>query len=459
MSTHLRSQSNGGSACGHAKGRPSPLDPIDSRERLATVAVRGGQPRQDAFDAVTTPIACTATYAFSSSAELRDHFEGRIQRDEYGRYGNPTVRAAEKKLAALEDPRRDGSTTDAVLFGSGMAAITTALFALVKKGDHVILTGECYRRTRAFVTQVLGKFGVESTIVEIGDPDAIARAIEPRTRVVLTESPTNPYLRVVDLPAIAEVTKRYPRVKLLVDATFATPVNQRPLAQGADLVLHSCTKYLGGHNDLLAGVVCGDESLVSLVREARDVLGGVLDPHAAYLLIRGLKTLPLRVERQNETALGIARWLESQPEVERVFYPGLTSHPDHATAKRLLSGGGGVVSFILRADLETTARAIDACQLATIAPSLGGVETLIEQPAIMSYYGLSKEERAALGIADGLVRLSIGLEDPVDVRDDLARVLEIVRSAKRASAASADACETKLRDQQVDEPEVHDVAC
>lgn len=395
--------------------------------RLSTLAVRAGQPRQDAFDAVTTPIACTATYAFSSSAELRDHFEGRVQRDEYGRYGNPTVRAAEQKLAALERP--SSSSTGAVLFGSGMAAITTALFALLKKGDHVVLPGEGYRRTRAFVTQVLARFGVECTVVPAGDAEALARAIEPRTRVILTESPTNPYLRVVDLPALVELKRRHPRVKLIIDATFATPVNMRPLELGADLVVHSCTKYLGGHNDLLAGVVCGDEALVSLIRDARDVIGGVLDPHAAYLLLRGLKTLPLRVERQNSTALGIARWLETQPGVERVYYPGLASHPDHDVAKRLLSGSGGVVSFVLRADLDTTARALDACRLAAIAPSLGGVETLIEQVALMSYYGLSKEERAALGIADGLVRLSVGLEDPTDIRDDLARVLEVVRRA------------------------------
>ncbi|HVH46616.1 MAG TPA: aminotransferase class I/II-fold pyridoxal phosphate-dependent enzyme [Labilithrix sp.] len=398
-----------------------------SQPKLATLAVRSGQPRQDAFDAVTTPIACTATYAFSSSAELRDHFEGRIQRDEYGRYGNPTVRAAEKKLAALEGCSGAAAETDAVLFASGMAAITTALFALLKKGDHVVLPGEGYRRTRAFVTDLLARFGVESTIVPAGDAEALAAAIEPRTRIILTESPTNPYLRVVDLPALAALKRQHPRVKLVIDATFATPVNQRPLEQGADLVIHSCTKYLGGHNDLLAGVVCGEASLVSLVRDARDVIGAVLDPHAAYLLLRGLKTLPLRVERQNATALGVARWLEAQPEVERVFYPGLESHPDHAVAKKLMTGAGGVVSFVLRADLDTTARALDACRLATIAPSLGGVETLIEQVALMSYYGLSKQEREAIGIADGLVRLSVGLEDSSDIREDLVRVLEVVR--------------------------------
>lgn len=401
-----------------------------SLSSLDSIAVRGGQPRKDALDAVTTPIACTSTYAFSNSAELRDHFEGRIERQEYGRYGNPTVRAAEQKLTALEGGEY------AALFGSGMAAVTTALFALLKKGDHVVLTGDCYRRTRAFVTEWLARFGVESTVVAAADVDAIIKAVNEKTRVILTEAPTNPYLRVIDLPALAAAKRGFPRAKILVDATFATPVNQRPLLQGADLVLQSCTKYLGGHNDLLAGAVIGSEALVSLVREARDVLGGVLDAHAAYLLLRGVKTLALRVARQNESGLAIARWLETRPEVERVFYPGLASHPDHVVAKRLMSGFGGVVSFVLRADLDLTAKALDACELATIAPSLGGVETLIEQPAIMSYYGLSADERQAIGIADGLVRLAIGIEDVEDVRADLERVLAVVRE---------DACRPKRK--------------
>jgi cystathionine gamma-synthase len=251
---------------------------------------------------------------------------------------------------------------------------------------------------------------------------------------------------VVDLAALLQAKRLHPRVKILIDATFATPVNQRPLEQGADLVLHSCTKYLGGHNDLLAGVVVGDGALVSLVREARDVLGGVLDPHAAYLLLRGLKTLPLRVERQNTTGLAIARWLEAQPEVERVYYPGLTSHPDHAVAVRSMTGFGGVVSFVLRADLDLTARALDACELATIAPSLGGVETLIEQPAIMSYYGLTSEERAALGIRDGLVRLAVGVEDADDIREDLERVLRVVSDDSNTKSKSSDTTKKAARE-------------
>lgn len=398
---------------------------------LSTACVRAGQPRQDAFDAVTTPISCTSTYAFGSSAELRDHFEGRTSREEYGRYGNPTVRAAEEKLAAL-----DGGG-DACLFASGMAAVTTTLFALLKKGDHVVLTSDCYRRTRSFVQNFLARYGVDATLVPAGDLAALEAGVRPETRVIVTESPTNPYLRVADIEGIAAIKKKFPKVKVLVDSTFATPINQRPLEQGADLVIHSATKYLGGHNDLLAGVVTGDAGLVSVVRDLRGVLGGVLDPHAAYLLIRGIKTLALRVERQNRTALAVAQFLEAHPAVERVFYPGLASHPDHELASKTMSGFGGVISFVLRTSLEGTARALDACQLATVAPSLGGVETLIEQPALMSFYELTPQERAAIGIRESLVRLAVGIEDEKDIIADLERVLATVSQATKKEVFDA----------------------
>lgn len=398
---------------------------------LSTACVRAGQPRQDAYDAVTTPISCTSTYAFGSSAELRDHFEGRTNREEYGRYGNPTVRAAEEKLAAL-----DGGG-DACLFASGMAAVTTTLFALLKKGDHVVLTADCYRRTRSFVQNFLARYGVDATLVPAGDLAALEAGVRPETRVIVTESPTNPYLRVADIEGIAAIKKKFPKVKVLVDSTFATPINQRPLEQGADLVIHSATKYLGGHNDLLAGVVTGDAGLVSVVRDLRGVLGGVLDPHAAYLLIRGIKTLALRVERQNRTALAVAQFLEAHPAVERVFYPGLPSHPDHELASKTMSGFGGVISFVLRTSLEGTARALDACQLATVAPSLGGVETLIEQPALMSFYELTPQERAAIGIRESLVRLAVGIEDEKDIIADLERVLATVSQATKKEVFDA----------------------
>jgi len=394
----------------------------DDPRRLATLAVHAGEPRPQPGDAVVTPIACTSTYAFRDTAALRDHFEGRSERDEYGRYGNPTVRVAERKLAALE------VAEDCALFASGMAAITTALLALLRPGQHVILTADGYRRTRQFVTGFLARFGVEHTLVEPGDHAAIAAAIVPgKTRVLLGESPTNPYLRVADLDALTALRRQHRGLKLLVDSTFATPVNQRPLTRGADLVLHSCTKYLGGHNDLLAGAVCGDAALVGAVRELRGVLGGVLDPHSAYLLTRGLKTLELRVARQNASGQRVAEFLAAHPAIERVYYPGLPDHPDHAVARAQMRGFGGVVSFLVRGDHTgeeaRTSRFIDRCKLPQIGPSLGGVESLIEQPALMSFYELSTEQRRAIGIRDNLVRLSVGVEDPEDLLADLAQAL------------------------------------
>jgi cystathionine gamma-synthase len=381
-----------------------------------TLSVRGGEARRKPYDSITTPVVHSATYAFADTAELTRYFKGEIEREEYGRYGNPTVRAAEQKLSALE------GAADTALFSCGMAAVTTSLFELLKAGDHLVVTSDSYRRTRQFVRTVLAKLGVEHTLVAPNDEKALLEAIRPgRTRVILSESPTNPYLRVADLALLCKARDLCAGANLLIDATFATPVNQRPLEQGADLVLHSCTKYLAGHNDLLAGSVSGRAPLVAAIRDLRGVLGGVLDPQSAFLLLRGLKTLALRIERQNASALQIARWLEAQPRVAQVFHPGLPSHPDHALAKSQMSGFGGVVSFRVRGDAS---RVIDACKLATLAPSLGAVETLIEQPALMSYFELTTTEREAIGITDDLIRLSVGLEDSADIIADLSQALE-----------------------------------
>jgi cystathionine gamma-synthase len=393
--------------------KPKTLSPESAP---STRAVHAGELHQNPHDAITTPIVSTATYVFADTQALRDHFEGRSDREEYGRYGNPTVRTAERKVAALE------GAEDAAIFASGMAAATTALLALLKSGDHVVMTSDCYRRTRQFIVTFLARFGITSTLIEPGELGALERALQPgKTRVILSESPTNPYLRVVDLPRLAEIKRRFGGAKLIIDSTFATPVNSRPLELGADLVVHSGTKYLGGHNDLLAGAICGNQGLVSAIRDLRSVLGGVLDAHSAYLLVRGIKTLFLRVERQNASALRVARWLEEQPGVERVFYPGLPSHPDHAVARAQMSGFGGVVSFLYRGDLQQTSRFVDACRIAQIAPSLGGVETLIEQPALMSFYELTTEQRAAIGIRENLVRMSVGIEECGDLIADLSQ--------------------------------------
>ena len=392
----------------------------DRKTATSTDAVHAGEPKVKPYDAVPTPIVQTSTYTFVDSDEIVRFTSGEHdhpERCEYGRYGNPTVRALELRLAALE------GTEDAAMFASGMAALSTTVLALARGGQHVVLFRDCYRMTLELVTDVLERFGVAHTLLDAGDVGALRGALRPETRLVLSESPTNPYLSCIDLAAFAATCRERRTVKSLVDATFATPVNCRPASFGVDLVVHSATKYLAGHNDVLAGVVCGSRGLVSLVRDLRDVLGSVCDPHAAFLVGRGLKTLALRIERQNTTALALARELEGHPSVERVFYPGLPSHKSHAVAKAQMSGFGGVVSFVVKGGLDAARRVVDAIRIARIGPSFGGVEALVEQPAVMSYYQMTSAERAAIGIADGLVRMSVGIEETDDVVADVMRAL------------------------------------
>jgi cystathionine gamma-synthase len=387
----------------------------------STAAVHAGELRRRAHDSITTPIVHAATYPFEDTAALIDFQEGRIQREEYGRYGNPTIRAAEAKLAAIESPQGQDA---ALLCPSGMSAITTTILAIVPSGGHVILTEDCYRRTRQFMRTIMARLGIDHSAVPAGDYAALDAAVRPgQTRLIISESPTNPYLRVADLPQVTAIARRH-RVKTMIDATFATPYNLRPIEHGIDLVVHSCTKYLGGHNDLLAGVVIGKPGIISALREAQGILGGICDPNSAYLLMRGLKTFALRMERHNASGMAIAQFLEAHPRVSRVHYPGLPSHPDHAIAIAQMRGFGGVVSFEIDGSLEDTSRFIDRLRIPYIAPSLGGVESLVEQPSLMSFYELSSEERLAVGMRDNLVRLSCGIEDTDDLIADLAQALD-----------------------------------
>jgi cystathionine gamma-synthase len=342
--------------------------------------------------------------------------EGHLEREEYGRYGNPTQRVVERKLAAL-----DGGEA-ALLFSTGMCAITTTLLAMLGRGSHLVLTEDGYRRTRQFCRTMLQRLGIEHTFVETGNYEALEAAIRPTTRLLFSESPTNPHLRVMDLDRLAEIGRKH-QVKIAIDSTFATPYNQRPLDFGIDLVIHSATKYLGGHNDLMAGVVVGSPGLVSAIRDMQAMLGGITDPHTAYLLLRGVKTLGLRLRKQNENGMAVARFLEEHPRVRRVYYPGLSSHPDYKVACEQMKGFGGVVSFEINGDMKTTSAFIDHLSIPFIAPSLGGVETLVEQPALMSYYEMTSEDRAAIGITDQLVRMSLGIEDADDLIADLDQAL------------------------------------
>lgn len=394
-------------------------------EGASTRSVHGGTDRDKGFHSITTPIVQSATYTFKDTAKLIEFlnkkiYGGEMDREEYARYGNPSVWAVERRIADLE------GAEDAVVYPSGMSAVTSLLLTVLRPGTHIVMTDDCYRRTRQFCETTMKKFGVETSIVPMGDYDALESAmIRRKTRIIFTETPTNPYLRVADLRQLVEIAKVY-RAMTLLDTTFATPVNLRPLEYGIDLVMHSATKYLSGHNDLLAGAIAGSAARITGLKDARGIFGNVIDPHQAYLLERGMKTLAVRVRHQNDAAMKVAQYLERHPKIERVHYPGLDSHPDHDIASAQMSDFGGVVSFEVVGDLESTGAFIDRLRIPFIAPSLGGTESLIEQPAYVSYYDLSSEERRAIGIRDNLVRFALGIEDAEDIIADLDQSLREV---------------------------------
>ena len=388
-------------------------------DSFSTQAVHAGEEKRKPYGALTAPIVQTSTYTFEDTAEILDFMHRKAAgdlpvRDEYGRYSNPTQSTAERKIAALEGGE------GALLFASGMCAITTTMLTLLSSGDHLVMVSDSYHRTREFALTFLNRWGIKTTLVPINQPAALAAAIRPTTRVVFTETPTNPYLRVMDLPRLVEIARRHD-INTIVDSTFATPINLRPLECGVDLVIHSATKYLGGHNDLLAGAVVGSSQILAQIEKARGILGGVSSPHDAYLLLRGMKTLDLRVRRQNENGQRIAQFLEGHPAVRRVYYPGLPSHPDYESALRQMTGFGGVVSFEIEGDMDKTARFIDLLRLPYIGPTLGGVESIVEQPAAL--FSLDRKDRQAAGIKDNLVRCALGIEDADDLIADLDQAL------------------------------------
>ncbi len=387
-----------------------------SRPGFSTRSIHAGEDRTRYADSITTPIVQSSTYVFKDSREIEDYTKRHKERFEYGRYGNPTELVAQRRLAELE------GAEDGVLFASGMSAIVTTILTLVKSGDHLVITDDAYKKTLEFCSQYLQRFGVTCTVVPFGDYAALERAVGRRTRFIFSESPTNPYLNIFDLRRLKTIARRH-GVLTVIDSTFATPYNQRPLEWGVDLVIHSGTKYLAGHNDLLAGAVLGGRKLIEEIRMMHKAFGGVIDPHGCYLLLRGLKTFALRVERQNATALRVARFLEGHPRIRRVYYPGLESHPHHAIAREQMTGFGGVVSFDIRGDLRAAKRFMDALKLCYIAPSLGGVETLLTHPATVTYYRETRKERYALGITDTLFRIAVGVEDAEDIVADLGQAL------------------------------------
>ncbi len=367
-------------------------------------------------DPLTTPIYETTTFVFQDADEVKAYNEGRSSKFLYSRYGNPTVLAVERTLAALE-----GADTG-LLFSSGMAASSTALLGLLKSGDEIVCSAAIYGGTLHLLADLLSGYGILPRFVELEDLRSPDRVLSDRTKVLWFESPINPTLRCVDVAAVAAACRRR-NVTSIIDNTFASPINQRPIGLGVDIVMHSVTKYLNGHSDVTAGVLCGPTSLISKVEKARRMLGAVLDPHAAYAIGRGLKTLEVRVERHNANALAVARWLEKDTRIERVYYPGLESHPDHALAKQQMRGFGGMVCVDLGGGQPRAERFFDRLEVIRRAASLGGVESLCSLPVLTSQWGHTDEQLAKAGITRSMARLSIGLEDPQDLIDDLDQAL------------------------------------
>jgi len=381
-----------------------------------TAAVHGAADREKKNDPVSTPIYQTSTFEVTDNDEQQ-----RVTGTDryYTRWGNPTNTVAEETVAALEGMEA------ARTFASGMGAITTTVMALLKAGDHIVAQRDIYGGTTKFFSEWLPRLGIETSFVDTTDYQQHARAIRPNTKLLYLESPTNPALRVVDLKRTAALAKQHGLISML-DSTFGTPINQRPAEYGIDLVMHSGTKYLGGHADLTCGVVAGRRELIEPINDTRTTLGNVMDPHAAWLLIRGLKTLAVRVARQNENALRVAEFLGQHEKVRRVHYPFLKSHPQYAIAREQMSGGGGMVTFEVEGTGEDARRVSEAMRLFTLATSLGGVESLVSIPVLTSHAMISAEQRAKMGVTEQMVRLSVGIESADDLIEDLEQALQAI---------------------------------
>jgi cystathionine beta-lyase/cystathionine gamma-synthase len=396
------------------------------QHRQETQAVRGGTDLSKKNGPLSTPIYQTSTFEVTDSQRQVEVTHTDMF---YTRYGNPTHTVAESAIAELE------GTDAALLFASGMCAVTTTVLGLLKSGDHIVAQRDIYGGVTKFFTQWLPKLGIEVTLVDTNDYEQHVRAIRATTKMLYLESPTNPVARVIDLKKVAGIAKQHNLISM-IDSTFATPINQRPAEYGIDLVMHSGTKYFGGHSDLIAGIVAGRQDLIDQIHETRTTLGGSMDPHAAWLLLRGIKTLAVRVQRQNENALKIAQFLAQHPKVRRVFYPFLEGNPQRALAMEQMSGGGGVLSFEVDGTGDDARRLAESLRLFTLAASLGGVDSLVTIPVLTSHAMISAEERRKMGVTEQMIRLSVGIESTDDLIADLDRGLGTLVSSGEAVEAA-----------------------
>jgi len=394
--------------------------------RPETAAVHGASELEKKNGPVTAPIYQTSTFEVTDNEEQQ-----RVTTTDryYTRWGNPTITLAEQTVAAIE------VTEAARTFASGMGAITTTILALLKTGDHIVAQRDSYGGVVKFLSQWLPRLGIDTTFVDTTDYEQYARAIRPNTRLLYLESPTNPALRVVDFRKVAALARQHNLISM-IDSTFGTPINQHPAEYGIDLVMHSGTKYLSGHADLTCGVVCGRHELMEQIHETRTTLGNCMDPHAAWLLIRGMKTLAVRVARQNENAQRVAEFLQQHAKVRRVHYPFLKSHPQYTTAREQMSGGGGMVTFEVEGTGEDARRVSEAMHLFTLATSLGGVESLVSIPVLTSHAMISAEQRKEMGVTEQMVRLSVGIENADDLIADLEHALEAVGARQSVALSS-----------------------
>lgn len=387
------------------------------RKRLASLAVRAGQEACPVTGAVATPIYQTSNFEFKDVNDGARKCESIYNGYCYTRLGNPTQTVLEEKMAALEGGEA------ALAFASGVAAISALLLSQLQQGDHVVVADTCYSATHYLFSTLLPKFGIKSTFVDTSVSTNVERAMQANTKMIYFESPANPTIELADMSDIARIARQH-RVLSVIDSTFATPILQRPLEFGIDVVVHSATKYIGGHGDVMGGILVSTKELIDTVRDdTLKNLGGVIGPFDAYLLIRGLKTLEVRVRKHCTNAMAVAQFLEEHPKVERVFYPGLPSHPQHELAKRQMQDFGGMVCFELQGGLDAGITFMNSLQFCRLAVSLGDVDTLVQHPASMTHWYVAREEREKSGITDGLVRMSVGIEDAEDIIEDLEQAL------------------------------------